>query len=157
MPNKKQTSRKNQGVKPKADTPKDDEWGSIIVKSAPNSRASTRSNKVKPEPIPEPSPAIPDWEKVGMNKEDFEALMERMRKAQREYDAQVFLENMLADLNSPSYWYSRIETLEMCRERYNKKAAWSAEVIRAVDEIDAEIAECEGEIYRIESEFCEAY
>lgn len=154
MPNKKQTTRKNQGAKPKAEAPKmDDDWASnIVVKTAPNSRSSTRTNKVKAEPLPEPPRIIPDWERVGMTQQEFEQMMERVQKAARAYEAQVFVENMLDDLDSVSYWVSRIEALEMCRERYNKKAAWSAEVIRAVEEIDAEIKECEGEIDRIEGE-----
>lgn len=128
----------------------EDDWvTNIVVKTTVN---TTRSKKVKPEPIPEPPRIIPDWEKVGMTQAEFEAMMERVRKASREYEAQVYMENMLADLDSVSYWASRIETLEMCRERYNKKAAWSAEVIQAVNEIDAEIEECEGEIDRIEGE-----
>lgn len=153
MPNKKQTSRKNQGAKPTAVAPKeekDDDWSAnIIMKSAPNSRGSTRSNKVKPEPPPR---VIPDWEKVGMSQKDYEELLERVAKASREYDAERYRENLLADWDSVAYWESRIESLEMSRERFNKKAAWSAETIWAVDEIDAEIAECERQIERIESE-----
>jgi hypothetical protein len=64
------------------------------------------------------------------------------------------LENMRvsleADLDSVCYWESRLETLERCRERYNKKRAWSADDIQAVDEIDAEIQVCEENIDRIE-------
>ena len=129
----------------------EDDWSAnIVMKSAPNSRASTRSNKVKPEPIPEPPRIIPDWERVGMSQADFEELMERVRKASQEYAAERYRENLLADLDSIGYWESRIESLERSRERFNKKAAWSAETIQAVDEIDAEIMECERNIDRIE-------
>lgn len=149
MPSKKQQSRKNQGAKPMAEVTKQEDDGfSIIMKSNSN----TRSNKVKAEPVPEPARVIPDWERVGMTQEDFEEAMKRVWKTSQEYATKQYHANILADMDSVSYWNNRIETLERFRERHNKMAAWSAEVIQAVDDIDAEIAECEAEIDRIENE-----
>ncbi len=161
MPNKKQ-SRKNttQVAKPKAETTtnQDDDWGSILVKTQPNSRASTRSNKSKksepePEPEPELKPQIPEWELVGMSEEEYKAMRERVLKQMREWELENYRAALEADLDSPSYWESRIETLERCRERYNKKRGWSAEDIAAVEDIDAQIQECEENLARIEEEW----
>ena len=148
MPSKKQQSRKNQSAKPMAEVTKveNDGWNveSIVMKSNPN----TRSNKVKPE---EPPRIIPDWEKVGMGQKEFEDLMDKMVKVARESQLEKYHENVMADMNSVGYWESRIETLERYRERYNTKAGWSADAIQDVKDIDAEIAQCEEEIYQIEA------
>ena len=152
MPNKKQTSRKNTvATKPKAEVvTTEDDWAvNITVKSAPNSRASTRSKK--PEPVPEPPRVVPDWERVGMTQEEYEGMMERVAKAAHEYQVQRYRESLLADLDSISYWENRIESLERSRERFNRKAGWSAEAIRSVEEIDKEIEFCEQNIDRIEA------
>ena len=157
----KNTTRKNTkqtkqvAEKPKADATapanNEDEWGfgSILVKSTPN---TTRSKKKTPEPKPEPIPEpIPEWEQVGMTEEDYKAMRERTAKQMLEWQIENFNRNMLADFDTIAYWESRIETLEKSRERYNKKRGWSAEDVAAVEEIDAEIQECENEIARIEA------
>lgn len=167
MPNNK-NSRKNTkqtkqvAEKPMADatapaTNNDDDWGCILVKSNPNSRNSTRSNKSKksepesqPEPVPEPPK--PEWELVGMTEEDYKAMRERVNKMMLESQIETYKQNLLAEWDSIGYWEHRIETLERNRERYNKKRGWSAEDIAEVDQIDAEIKECENHIARIEGE-----
>jgi hypothetical protein len=132
----------------------DDDWGAakIVVKSEPN---QTRKKKAAPEPVKEPepivvTPPIPEWEQVGMTEQEYKALRERVAKQMAEWQMENIRAAMEADLDSVCYWSSRLETLERCRERYNKKRGWSAEDIDAVNEIDAEIQECEDNIDRLE-------
>lgn len=152
----KNTTRKNTkqtkqvAEKPKADTANDDDWGfgNLIVKTNPN---STRSKKKTPEPKPEPIPEPkPEWEQVGMTEEEYRALQERMAKQMLEWQMETYRNNLIAELDSVAYWESRIESLEMSRQRYNKKRGWSGEDVAAVEEIDKEIQECENEISRID-------
>ncbi len=86
-----------------------------------------------------------------MTEMDFNAMMERVRKQQAEYNRQIYVQNMLDDLDNPSYWQGRIELLEREREFFNKKRGWSALDIATVERIDEQIAECEAEIDRIHS------
>ncbi len=151
MPSKN-TTRKNtkQVEKPKAETTKvDDDWSTnITVKSTTN---TTRKKKVKePEPVPPPAPT-PDWEKLGMTEQDYKAMLERVAKQMMEWQIENYKAALDADLDSISYWESRLDWLEQSRERYNKKRGWSAEDIYAVEEIDDQIKECEENIDRIES------
>jgi hypothetical protein len=142
--NTKQT--KQVADKPMADAKNDDDWGSIGIVMK-NTTRSKKNTVVKPEPIPEP---IPEWEQVGMTEEDYKALRERTAKQILQWQIEDYTRNMIADLDTISFWEHRIETLEISRERYNKKWGWSAEDVAAVDAIDAEIQECENEIARIE-------
>ncbi len=151
--NNKQT--KQVAEKPMADATApakndDDDWGAIgiIVKNTTNTtRSKKKTPAPKPEPIPEP---IPEWEQVGMTEEEYKALRERTMQQMLQWQIENYTRNMIADLDSVSFWESRIETLEKSRERYNKKRGWSAEDVAAVDAIDAEIQECENEIARLE-------
>jgi hypothetical protein len=150
MPSKN-TSRKTKQVKqPMAAETKvetDDDWGSnILIKNTPT---QTRKKKVV-EKEPEVKPPVPEWEKVGMTEQEYKALQQRVAKQMLEWQLEKTKAAMVADLDSTAYWESRLETLERSRERYNKKRGWSAEDIQAVDEIDAEIRECEENIDRIE-------
>ena len=160
--NNKHTRKNNNKQSKPVDPPKmdpsvtvvdddDDGFGCIFVKNTP--RNTTRSNKKKqPEPKPAPIPEpIPEWEQVGMTKEEYEALRQRVAKEMMDSQIENFKQAMLADLDSISFWEDRIESLERSRERYNKKRGWSADDLAAVEEIDAEIKECENEIARIES------
>ena len=164
MPNNKHSRKNNtKQVKQVAEKPMatatapanndDDDWGSgsILIKSNASSRNSTRSNKSKKsESEPAPPPPTPEWELVGMTEEDYKALCERVVKQMRESQLETYKQNMLAEWDSISFWERRIESLECSRERYNKKAGWSSSDIADVDEIDAEIKECEDHITRIE-------
>lgn len=154
----KNTSRKNKPVKqvtvekPMASATNEDDFISILVKNAP----PTRKNKKKPveqqqEEAPPPAPPIPDWEKVGMTQEKFESMMAQVAKDMRSWQMENYRNKMVNDLNSVSYWEDRIDMLEMQRERYNRKRAWSAKDILAIEEIDEEIAECEENIYELEA------
>ena len=159
MPSKKQ-SRNNkksssQVAKPMAnattiENDSDDGFGSmaILMNSGKSSRSSTQSNKSKKsvEPLVVP---VPEWEQVGMTKEDYEALCEKVKKQIVDSEVESMKQNMIADLDSISYWQSRIEKLEKMREPYNKKAAWTAEMLEQLEEVDFEIQECLEEIHRI--------
>ena len=140
----------------------DDDWGSILVKSTPSSKKSTPSSKkttptsprpeflepLSPTPIASPPPPKP-WEDLGMTEEDFHAMEQRVKKQMMEDMRKTYINNLLEDLDSPSYWRRRIELLEKEREVFNKKRGWSAADVACVEQIDAEIQECENEIESI--------
>jgi hypothetical protein len=165
MPNKN-VSRKNKQVKKpmavetKGETVEttekkvvesnEDDWAvNILMKNTTN---VTRKKKPVKEPEPVVIPPVPEWEQVGMKEEEYKAMRERVAKQMAEWQVENMKAFLEAELDSVAYWESRLETLERCRERYNKKAAWSAADIDAVDEIDAEMAECEENIDRLEGE-----
>lgn len=151
----------------------EDDWSSlnIVMKTKPpsskkttpstkstNSVESPRPSFLEPlsptpvsPPLPPPPPPSP-WDILGMTEVDFIVMMDRVRAQQREYDRQIYIQNMLDDLNNPSYWQGRIDLLEREREFFNKKRGWSAADIVAVEHIDQQIAECESEIDRIHAE-----
>lgn len=162
MPSKKQ-SRNNkksssQVAKPMANATtaeeeSDDGFGSIaiVMRTAASSRSSTQSNKSKksvetPPPPPEP---IPEWEQVGMTKEAYDALCQKIAKEMVEAQLQSMRDSYVQELETIAYWSGRIDTLNKQRERYNKKRGWSAETIDAVEQIDKDIKECQEEINRI--------
>jgi hypothetical protein len=148
-------SKEQQQTKSMASAAKDadDEFISILVKNAPPTRKAKKTAPVKepePEPVTPPAPAIPDWEKVGMTQQEFQTMMAKVAKQMAEWQMEAYRQNMVNDLDSVSYWERRIETLEMLREPYNRKPAWSAEDILAVEEIDQQIDECEQNICELE-------
>jgi hypothetical protein len=166
MPNKN-VSRKNKQVKKpmavetKVETVKTvetkeeekDDWaGMIVMKTSTNVTRKKKAVIKEPEPEPVMVPSVPEWEQVGMTEESYKAMRERVAKQMAEWQLENLKASMVADLDSIAYWESRIDTLERCRERYNKKAAWSAEDVQAVDNIDAEIQECEENIERLEED-----
>jgi hypothetical protein len=87
-----------------------------------------------------------------MTEEDFHAMLERVRQQQREFDRERYMSNLVAELQSPSFWLRRIEQLEKEREYFNKKRGWSAADIVCVDRIDDQIRECEEELEVIYAE-----
>jgi hypothetical protein len=87
-----------------------------------------------------------------MEEADYHAMMERVRKQQLEDMRKNYMENLLADLQRPSFWLRRIEMLEKEREYFNKKRGWSAADMMAVDRIDEEIAECQDELDNLYAE-----
>lgn len=169
MPNKNMSRKNKQVKKPTAVETKgetveitekkvvesnEDDWGANILMKNTN---VTRKKKAVKQPVKEPEPVvvtppIPEWEQVGMKEEEYKAMRERVAKQMAEWQVENMKAFLEAELDSVAYWESRIETLERCRERYNKKAAWSAEDVQAVDEIDADIRECEENIERLEEE-----
>lgn len=142
----------------------DDDWGNILIKSKPSSRNTTPKNKVviaspparpefleplSPKPITPPPPPPTPWEILGMAEMDYHAMMDRVRQQMMDSTRENYINNLLADLESPSFWLRRIEQLEKEREFFNKKRGWSAIDMVAVDRIDEEIQECEDELDRI--------
>ena len=81
-----------------------------------------------------------------MEEAEYHAMMERVRNQMIEDMRQNYINNLLADLQRPSFWLRRIEMLEKEREYFNKKRGWSAADMMAVDRIDEEIAECQDEL-----------
>jgi hypothetical protein len=129
----------------------DDDYGSIVIRTkTPTSppEVSTPPPSLSPPPPPPPSP----WETLGMTEEDFLSMMERVRQQQREFDRERYMRNLVAELQSPSFWLRRIEQLEKEREYFNKKRGWSAADIVCVDRIDDQIRECEEELEVIYAE-----
>ena len=87
-----------------------------------------------------------------MAEPEYIAMMERVKNMYLEMDKKNYQDALVADLDSPSYWSRRIEHLEKEREYFNKKRGWSAMDIACVDNIDAQIYECEEELDRIYAE-----
>lgn len=58
-------------------------------------------------------------------------------------------DDMIADLEDPEYWQYRINLYEGFREKYNKKAAWTAQDVAETDKIDEEIKTMEKTIDRL--------
>ncbi len=160
--NSRNSSRKStassQG-KPVAKVEDDDFGGlSILMKSKPPTSKKTTPTSprpsfleplsptpVSPATVPPPPPPSP-WETLGMTEEDYVAMMERVRKQQIEFMRENYTNNVLADMQRPSFWLRRIEQLEKEREYFNKKRGWSAADMLAVDRIDEEINECQCEL-----------
>lgn len=168
MPNKsRNNSRKSvasQDPAPLVRVDPDDDWGNILIRVKPSSRNSTPKNKVviatpsprpefleplSPKPVTPPPPPPTPWEILGMAETDYHAMMGRVRQQMMDSMRETYMNNLLADLDSPSFWLGRIEQLEREREYFNKKRGWSALDIASVDRIDEEIKECEDELDRI--------
>ena len=73
-----------------------------------------------------------------------QAFLDDMRKRQEEF--------LIWEAKQPGTWYREIEMLERRREKYNKKAAWSASDMAEVDRIDKKIKECEKILEALEDE-----
>lgn len=161
---KTNTSRNSVDSAPRVEA--DDDWaGNIVMKSKPSSRNTTPKNKIvvntppsprpefleplSPKPITPPPPPPTPWETLGMTEEDYVAMMGRVRAQMMETMRKNYINNLLADLENPSYWLRRIEQFEKEREYFNQKRGWSAADIAAVERIDEEIQECEDELDRI--------
>lgn len=84
-----------------------------------------------------------------MTEEEFLAMQERVRKQMMETMRENYINNLLAEIESPSFWLRRIEQLEKEREYFNKKRGWSAADMLAVDKIDEEIEECQVELDKL--------
>jgi len=72
-------------------------------------------------------------------------MLEDMEKRQQEF--------LAWEARQPGTWYREIEALERYREKYNKKAAWSANDAAEVDRIDKKIKECEKILEELEEEY----
>jgi hypothetical protein len=154
--NSRKSTASSQG-KPPAVNVEEDDFASIVMKLKPQTSRRTTPISVKSKSPPtsprpdfleplSPTPITPPptpWETLGMAEPDYHAMMERVRTMYMENLRKTYMDNMIADLQRPSYWLRRMESLEKEREYFNKKRAWSAADMLAVDRIDEEIAECE--------------
>ena len=166
--NQRNTSRKStQSSASETSQVNEDDFGTLSLltkKKTSMSRNTTPTNKMEdtlipivvserpdfmeplsPKPIT-PPPAPAPWETLQMTESDYIAMMQRVYKQQYEDMRQTYIDNVLAELKTPRYWLDRIEILEKEREYFNKKRAWSAGDIMAVERIDGEIKECENEL-----------
>lgn len=144
----------------------DDGFGSILMLTRPTSikKKTPKNSEPAPSPRPDfleplsPTPVTPPplpptpWEMLGMTEEAYLAMRERVFKQFQEDQRKNYMDALIADLESPSYWNRRIEQLEREREFFNKKRGWSAADITCVERIDADIQECEDELERIYAE-----
>ncbi len=73
------------------------------------------------------------------------AFYEEMKKREQEYYEW--------EAQQPGTWYREIESLERRREKYNKKAAWSASDVAEVDRIDKKIKEYEKILEALEEDW----
>lgn len=123
-----------------------------------NNDASSVEEIIVSEPIP-PVAETPVEEVNVEEIVDWEAHEEYMRVNYYIPQYQEWRKRMddalIADLSNPEYWEERREAYERSRERYNKKAAWSAQDILEIEEIDRQIADIDktlDELYGIEPE-----
>lgn len=138
----------------------EDDFGglSILVKSKPPTSKKTTPKTprasfleplsptpVSPSFVPPPPPPTP-WETLGIQEEEYKAMMDRLYRQYAQDMRENYVNNLLADLRRPSFWLRRIEQLEKEREYFNKKRGWSAADICAVERIDEEIEECQTEL-----------
>ncbi len=117
----------------------------IIVQQAPPALKSPKSptspSEKRPEflePISPPKPTA-----------HLKIYEEEMKQRQQDY--------LDWEASLPSTWIREIERLEREREKYNKKAAWSASDLATVERIDQEIKECELFLDRMYKESEEYY
>lgn len=144
----------------------DDDFASIVMVNRPspikkktpkNTSPSTPSQTPRPEfleplsPKPAPPPPSP-WEILGMPETEYVAMTKRVQAMYREMERESYREALIAELDDPRFWQSRIEQLEREREFFNKKRGWSAADLVCVERIDAQIEECEDELERIYAE-----
>ncbi len=92
----------------------------------PESPPTTPTSKERPDFL-EPLPTSPSSDAYR------KAFYEEMKKREQEYYEW--------EAEQPSTYQREIELLERRREKYNKKASWSAKDAAEVDKIDKEIAE----------------
>lgn len=168
--NNKNTSRKNVSVTVAAAVAAaaaaktdDDDFASILMPTKkPSSRNTTPVTTtppvsprpeflepLSPTPLSPPTPPSP-WETLEMLESDYHAMMGRVMKQYSDGMRKTYVNNLLDEIDHPSYWLRRIEQLEKEREYFNKKRGWSAAEIFAVEKIDAEIQECQDELDSME-------
>jgi hypothetical protein len=104
----------------------------------PESPPTSPTSKERPE-FMEPLPSSPSTDAYR------KAFYEEMKKREQEYYEW--------EAQQPGTWYREIESLERRREKYNKKAAWSASDVAEVDRIDKKIKEYEKILEALEEDW----
>lgn len=116
----------------------------------------------KPVVAPQPPPPIqrPVTPPISPSAKDRPGFLEPLPSPK----AEAFRKAFLADIkkqqeeflewesNQAGTWVREIERLERYREKYNKKRGWSAEDLAEVEQIDKQIKECQGILYRLQEE-----
>ena len=138
LPTKKPSSRRTTPVTDKAPV------------SPPVSPRPEFLEPLSPTPLSPPTPPPSPWETLGMVETDYHAMMGHVMKQYSDGMRKTYVDNLLDEMDHPSYWLRRIEQLEKEREYFNKKRGWSAAEIFAVEKIDAEIQECQEELDSME-------
>lgn len=118
-------------------------WFANKPAAVTSSKKTTPTNRAAfQEPIPS-SPHSPTvWETLGMTEKQYKDFEERMRLMKEERRREAVTSYLEHEWNSLDFWERRLNILEMLRSRYNKTPGWSAEIIKEVDAIDAQISEC---------------
>ncbi len=97
-------------------------------------------------PSPPPEPELTEEEKKAIEEEkQYQIFMEEnYYKPAREARKKALMEFF----ESEDYWKDRLASLERQRCKYNKKAAWSADDLMDVEQLDADIREAEEELFK---------
>lgn len=120
--------------------------------SPSSSRKSTPKNRKAQLPKEEPPVPPEPWEKVGMTKDEFEVMLLRVKKDLEEWNQKRLIDFMSTFWDSVDDMQRRLDELDRLREKYNKMAAWSADVLERVEAIDEEIYLIETRLDEIFSE-----
>lgn len=113
------------------------ELPSIRVSPA-SSRKSTPKNRKAQLPKEDSPKPLELWEQVGMTKEEFETYEQKTRTLLEEWNQEKLQRSVEGWWDSVSDMQRRLDELEEMRGRYCRLAAWSAEIMKAVEDIDAE-------------------
>ena len=138
------TSSVSVSVSASADT---DGFGGLL----PKLKVVQNVNKQRESPSP-PSPQTPKqepWEEFNMTEEEFNAMLQRVEERKKMYNKECYEQYLLAEWDSSSFWYNRIESIENQREVFNTKRSWSAFDIEVVEQMDKDMKECENNLDRI--------
>ena len=106
--------------------------------SPSSSRKSTPKNRKMQLPQEEPPKPFELWEQVGMTKEEFETYEQKVRTLREEWKQERLQRSVEGWWDSVSDMQRRLDELEEIRGRYCKIAGWSAEIMKAVEDIDTE-------------------
>jgi molecular chaperone GrpE (heat shock protein) len=120
--------------------------------SPSSSRKSTPKNRKAHLPKEEPPLPLEAWEKVGMTKEEFEEMVIRVKKELEEWNQKRLIDFMSTFWDSVDDMQRRLDELDRFREKYNRMAGWSADVMQCVDAIDEEMYLIETRLDEIFSE-----
>lgn len=122
----------------------------VVKKKTPKNNSPKEEAEPIPEPKPEPKPVLTPWEEMNMTESEFNAMVNRVLLQYQTSMKKDYEDYLLDELDTPSYWERRIESLESQREYFNKKRGWSGADVASVEDIDAQIKECEKELARLE-------
>jgi predicted RNase H-like nuclease (RuvC/YqgF family) len=120
--------------------------------SPSSSRRSTPKNRKSQLPKEEPPKPLELWEQVGMTKEEFDAYQQKVQALLEDWRRERLQRSVEDWWDSVSDMQRRLDELELIRGRYCRLAAWSAEIMKAVEDIDAETFFLENRLDEVMSE-----